>query len=65
MPTDNEAAIAANALKPKHVSGDAGSVDQHPIPDQIEADKYLEKKFQSAFTGLGIKLFRMLCWSHK
>jgi hypothetical protein len=36
--------IEVNAQKPAQVSGDAGSVQQHPLPDQIEADRYLAAK---------------------
>ena len=35
-----ENAIEENAMGPKKASGDAGSVEQHPIADQIEADRY-------------------------
>lgn len=38
------------ALKPKKVSGDMGSVEEHSLKDQIELDKYLEqKKFKGKF----------------
>jgi len=36
--------IKQNAEGPKRASGDAGSVDQHSLADQIEADKYLAGK---------------------
>ena len=36
--------IRENASGPKRASGDAGSVDQHSLADQIEADKYLAGK---------------------
>ncbi len=38
--SDNAEQIAQNALKPKKMAGDAGSVEQHSIPDMIEADRY-------------------------
>lgn len=41
MPTDIENAIATNAQGPKRASGDSGSMEQHPLPDQIAAAKYL------------------------
>lgn len=36
--------IRENAAGPKRASGDSGSVDQHSLADQIEADKYLAGK---------------------
>jgi len=41
---DLKDAIKQNAEGPKRASGDAGSVDQHSLADQIEADKYLAGK---------------------
>ena len=35
--------IATNATKPKRMQTEAGSVEQHSLPDQIEADKYVRK----------------------
>jgi hypothetical protein len=36
--------IRQNAQGPARASGDAGSVEQHKLPDQIEADRYLASK---------------------
>jgi hypothetical protein len=36
--------IQQNAQGPAKVSGDAGSVEQHPLPEQIAADKHLAAK---------------------
>jgi hypothetical protein len=36
--------IAENAAGPRRVQGDAGSVEQHSLQDQIAADKYLQSK---------------------
>jgi hypothetical protein len=44
MADDLEAKIRQNAEGPAKASGDAGSVEQHPLPDQIEADRYLASK---------------------
>ncbi len=44
MSDDLKDTIKQNAEGPKRASGDAGSVDQHSIPDQIAADKYLAGK---------------------
>ena len=42
--TDIEQAIKDNATGPKQASGDAGSVEQHSLADQIAADKHLVSK---------------------
>ncbi|MBU6239884.1 MAG: hypothetical protein KGQ51_18880 [Planctomycetes bacterium] len=36
--------IRENAKGPAKASGDAGSVEQHALKDQIEADRYLASK---------------------
>jgi hypothetical protein len=36
--------IRQNAQGPARAAGDAGSVEQHKLPDQIEADRYLASK---------------------
>lgn len=57
--SDLENAIEENAAGPKKVSGDAGSVEQHSLKDQIEADKYLAAKKAAQTKGLGIKLAKI------
>ena len=56
---DLENAIEENATGPKKASGDSGSVEQHPLKDQIEADRYLAAKKAAQAKGLGIKLARI------
>ena len=36
--------IRKNAEGPARVSGDAGSVEQHKLSEQVEADRYLRSK---------------------
>ena len=36
--------IQENAQRPAEVSGDSGSVKQHQLRDQMEADRYLNSK---------------------
>ncbi|MGE3182139.1 MAG: hypothetical protein AB7N71_10945 [Phycisphaerae bacterium] len=36
--------IRENAQGPAKASGDAGSIEQHSLKDQIEADRYLNSK---------------------
>ncbi len=51
--------IAENATGPKRASGDTGSVEQHPLPEQIAADKYLAAKKAAQSKGLGIRLAKI------
>ena len=44
MADDLKDAIRQNAAGPRKATGDSGSIEQHPIDDQIEADKYLASK---------------------
>lgn len=59
MPTDDlNDAIAANAAGPAKVTGDEGSVEQHRLKDQIEADRYLANKAAASSGKTPIKVFR-------
>jgi hypothetical protein len=53
---DLETAIATNASQPKRVVIDNSAVEQHPLPEQIEADRYLRS---NAVQSAGIRLFRL------
>ncbi|HNQ22479.1 MAG TPA: hypothetical protein PKK06_05235 [Phycisphaerae bacterium] len=44
MADDLKDAIKTNAEGPKQASADGVTVQQHPLADQIEADKYLASK---------------------
>jgi hypothetical protein len=52
-------AMKANAQGPKRAQGDAGSVEQHDLKDQIEADRYLNSK-EAARKGLGVKMTKVV-----
>jgi hypothetical protein len=52
--------IRTNAQGPKSASGDSGSMQQHSIPDQIAADRYLESKKAAQAKGLGIRLTKVV-----
>jgi len=52
--------IRENAQGPKRASGDAGSVEQHDLKDQIEADRYLNSKEAAKKKGIGIKITRAI-----
>jgi hypothetical protein len=44
MPDDLQSEILENAKGPAKASGDAGSIEQHKLTDQIAADKHLAAK---------------------
>jgi len=52
-------AIKENAQGPKRAQGDSGSVEQHDLKDQIEADRYLASK-EAAKKGLGVKMTKVV-----
>lgn len=57
--TTIEEAIRDNAAGPKKAQGDSGSVEQHSIPEQIEADRYLASK-EASKQGLGIRMTKVV-----
>jgi len=54
-----DTSIKGSAIGPRRASGDSGSVEQHSLPDQIAADKYLESKKASRAKGLGVKFAKL------
>lgn len=59
-PTPTEQAIEQNAQGPKKAQGDAGSVEQHPLPDQIAADRYLASKRAVQSKSKGIVITKLI-----
>jgi hypothetical protein len=53
-------AIRTNAEGPRSASGDSGSMQQHSIPDQIAADRYLASKKAARSKGLGVRLTKVV-----
>jgi hypothetical protein len=53
-------AIRDNAGGPKRASGDAGSVEQHPLKDQIEADRHLNFKQASRAWDPGVRVAKLV-----
>lgn len=51
--------IKQNAEGPKRAQGDSGSVEQHDLKDQIEADRYLSSK-EAAKKGLGVRMTKVV-----
>ena len=60
MAEELDEAIRTNAEGPRSASGDSGSMQQHSIPDQIAADRYLESKKAARAKGLGVRLTRVV-----
>jgi len=59
MPEDLDNSIQRNAQAPRKATADSVSVEQHPLADQIAADRYLESKKAGRARGLGIKLAKI------
>ncbi len=60
MSEDLTETIRENATGPSEAHGDAGGMKQHSLPDQIEADRYLESKKAARKQGLGIKFTKLV-----
>ncbi|OHB60788.1 MAG: hypothetical protein A2Y12_16090 [Planctomycetes bacterium GWF2_42_9] len=59
MADNLEKSILDNASSPAKVSSDGVSIEQHPLSDQIAADKYLASKTATQRKGLGIKFSKL------
>ncbi|MCC6319889.1 MAG: hypothetical protein IT438_00450 [Phycisphaerales bacterium] len=57
---DLEQAIRDNASQPATAAVDGPSGEQPPLPDQIEADRYLASKDAARKPGLGIKFAKIV-----
>jgi len=53
-------AIRENASGPASATGDAGSVSQHNLRDQIEADRYLASKAAVRRRNRGLRISRIV-----
>jgi hypothetical protein len=60
MPDDLKDEIRENAEGPAKVTGDAGSVEQHDLKDQIAADKYLTSKDAVNARSRGLRLSKFV-----
>ena len=60
MPDQLDTAIEENAKGPAKVSGDAGSVEQHPLKDQIEAAKFLASKDAAKSKKRGLRFNKLV-----
>ena len=59
MADDLENTIHDNASGPRKASGDSGSMEQHNLKEQIEADRYLNSK-QAVKNGLGVRMSKLV-----
>jgi len=55
-----ENAIRENATGPAEAEVDGVRTQQHSLPDQIEADRYLESKKASRGKGLGVAFKKLV-----
>ncbi len=60
MADDLADSIRQNAQGPARVQGDAGSVEQHSLADQIAADKYLASKEATKSPSRGLRFNRFI-----
>ena len=59
MADDLKDKIRENAEGPAKASGDAGSIEQHKLTEQIEADRYLCSKEATKSKSRGLKFNKL------
>lgn len=52
--------IAQNAGAPRRAQGDSGSMEQHSLPDQIAADRYLASKAAMKSRRKGLRFVKFI-----
>ncbi|MCH7873380.1 MAG: hypothetical protein IID33_16915 [Planctomycetes bacterium] len=52
--------IETNAAQPKRVTVDGTSVEQHSLPDQIEADQHVKAKKSAAKPHFGLRMTKLI-----
>jgi hypothetical protein len=60
MADDLDDTIRDNAQGPAKAAGDAGSVEQHKLPDQIAADRYLSAKDAAKSKRRGLRFNKLV-----
>jgi hypothetical protein len=60
VPEDLEQTIRENVAGPKRAKDETAEMEQHPLPDQIAADRYLASKNATKRKGLGIGLKKLV-----
>ena len=57
---DLEETISDAAQAPRRMRGDEGEVEEHSLPDQIEADRHLAGRRAGSTTLLGLRLRKLV-----
>lgn len=60
MTDELDESIAQNAQSPRKADVDGMTVEQHSLPDQIAADRYLQSKKAARKKRLGISLKKLV-----
>ena len=61
MATDTQTTIENALTSPRKVKADGVEVEQHPLPDQVAAARYLDAKAATAKRdSLGVRLTRLV-----
>ncbi len=60
MSIDLKESIRENAEGPAKATGDAGSIEQHKLTDQIAADKYLASKDATKSKRRGLQFNKLV-----
>ncbi len=60
MADDLEQTILDNAQGPAKATGDSSSMEQHPLPEQVAADRYIQSKKATRRKGLGLGLKKLV-----
>jgi len=60
MPDELDEQILENAKGPAKASGDAGSVEQHSLTEQIEVDRYLNSKRAAKRKHRGLRWSKLI-----
>ena len=60
MAEDLKDVIQENAEGPAKATGDSGSVEQHKLPDQIAADRYLCSKDAAKSKSRGLRFNKLV-----
>ncbi len=60
MAVELDETIRQNAQGPSKATGDSGSVEQHSLADQIEADRYLASKVAAKSKRRGLTLNKLV-----
>lgn len=60
MDEDLQQVIRENAAGPKRAQGDSGSIEQHSLSEQIEADRYLTSKAAARKRTRGLRFSKLV-----